>query len=94
MSSCNISVFGNFYSARLLAEELGVHTNTVMRWYRLGWLKGRRADWRRKVAPMVFLEDDIVDFLKGHCELFDGHKIPNVYFKNVVLGALSDRQPT
>lgn len=42
---------------------------------------------------MVFVEDDIVRFLKVHCDFFVGRKIPNVYFKNIVLDALPDSEP-
>ena len=90
MCECGISVFSNFYSARLLAVELGSCKHTVMRWYRMGWLKGRRADWRRSVASMVFLEDDIVAFLKGYPDLLKGHKILNVFFKNIVADAAQE----
>ena len=84
MTSCRISVFDNFYSARLLASELGSCKHTVMRWYRLGYLKGRRADWRRGRIPMIFQEKDIVVFLKKYGYLLRKNKIPNIYFRNVV----------
>jgi hypothetical protein len=86
----HISIFDNFYSATLLGRELNRNKATVMQWYRKGWLKGKVADWGQgyRNPPMIFVEGDIVAFLKGHCELFQGHKIPNTYFKNVVVGTL------
>ena len=84
-----VSIFDNFYSATLLGKELNRNKATVMQWYRKGWLKGRVADWGQgyRNPPMIFVEEDIVTFLKGHCELFTGHKIPNTYFKNIVSGS-------
>ncbi len=88
MSSCGISVFNNFYSARLLATELGSCKHTVMRWHRLGYLKGHKADWGRGKIPMIFQEKDIVVFLKRYGYLLRKNKIPNVYFRNVVKESL------
>jgi hypothetical protein len=81
-----MSVWSNFYTARLLGKELNRDKATIMQWYRKGWLKGRLAGFRRGYlqTPMVFIEKDIVVFLKKHSYLFTGHKIPNVYFKNIV----------
>ncbi len=86
MSRLGISVYHNFYSARLLAKELGRHNTTVMQWYNKGWLKGKRATWGRGFynSPMIFTDYGIEAFIKKHYDLFDYRKIPNHYFSRMV----------
>lgn len=76
----------NFYCYTTLAAELGRTRTIVRKWYRRGWLSGRPAPWSTSygTVPMVFLEPDIVDFLRVHYRLFDSKKVPNRYFANVV----------
>ncbi len=82
----SISVFDNFYSARLLAKELGVCHETIMKWYHKGWLKGKCAKWGRGYlnSPMIFTEYGILQFLQSHSRLFAEREIPNLYFRNVI----------
>ncbi len=81
-----VSVFDNFYSARMLGKELGRSHKTIMKWHRLGYLRGERAEWGRGYleSPMVFLEQDIVQFLNEHKALFRNSGIVHPYFKNIV----------
>ncbi len=86
-SRLHISVCGNSYSARLLAVELNRDHSTVMQWYRKGWLTGRVASWGRGFlhSPMVFLESDIVAFLKLKWQLFrDWRDVPNLFFRTIL----------
>lgn len=80
--------FDNFYTYSLLAKELGVHRATLRKYYNRGWLIGKRASWISMFGkrPMMFLEENIVQFLRDKYTLFDGRKIPNIYFRNVVKG--------
>ena len=86
LATNGVSIFSNFYTATLLGKELGRNKTTVMQWYRKGWLRGKKADWGRGYlqTPMVFVEDDIVAFLKLKYYRFDWRKIPNPFFRNVV----------
>ena len=86
LSKNHISVFSNFYTARLLAKVLGKCHNTIMNWYRAGYLKGKWAEFGRGYlqTPMVFQEKNIIEFLKGHYHLVKCEEIDHPYFKNIV----------
>jgi hypothetical protein len=74
----------------LLAQELGRSRASIRKYYKRGWLKGRQATWSWAWGkkPMVFLEDDIVQFLKDRHYLFDWRKVPNIYYRNVIKEAI------
>lgn len=76
----------NFYSYTLLSDELGKSRSRLREYHKRGWLKGKRASWSGKFGarPMMFLEDDIVEFLKQHHNLFSPKRIQNIYFRNIV----------
>jgi len=76
----------NFYSYSLLAAELGRSRATLRKYHKLGWLTGRRATWACVYGkhPMIFVEDDIVEFLKKFHHKFNWRDIPNPYFRNIV----------
>lgn len=78
--------YDNIYSYNLLSDELGRSRKTLRKYHRRGWLKGKVASWSCKWGkhPMIFLEKDIVAFLRKHFSRFDWRKIPNLYFRNVV----------
>lgn len=77
---------GNYYSCTLLAHELGRSRTSIRKYYRKGWLVGKRATWKALFGnrPLIFMEDNIVSFLKRFSRLFNWKKIPNLYFRNVV----------
>ena len=77
---------GDYYSATLLAQELGRSRTSVRKYHRKGWLVGRKATWIAKYGkhPLIFLEEHIVAFLRKFHHLFDWRKIPNLYFRNIV----------
>ena len=81
-----ISVFSNFYTARLLAQQLGKTHRTIMNWYRRGYLTGELAEFGRGYlkTPMIFLEEDIVIFLQKHYQLVKCENIEHPYFRNIV----------
>jgi transposase len=90
-----MSYFDNFYSCTTLAEELGVSRSAITKWFKQGLLKGRVANWSYSwhKKPFIFLEEDIVRFLREHCcnqrsFLHNGVLIPNRYFRNIVREAL------
>uniref|UniRef100_A0A6M3LNI1 Putative DNA binding, helix-turn-helix domain containing protein n=1 Tax=viral metagenome TaxID=1070528 RepID=A0A6M3LNI1_9ZZZZ len=87
---CGVSVFSNFYSARMLATELGKSHKTIMRWYRKGYIKGKVAEFGRGYLnpPMIFLEQDIVIFLRKYHYLFNKKKISHLYFRNIVKSSM------
>jgi hypothetical protein len=78
--------YDNFYSYSLLAAELGRSRASIRKYFSRGWLKGRKASWSSAWGkrPMIFLEKDIVSFLRRFYHLFDWHSIPNIYFRNIV----------
>jgi hypothetical protein len=88
--------YDTFYSYSLLSTELGRSRATLRKYYNRDWLVGKRAAWSCKYGkhPMIFTEDNIVDFLHKFSHLFDWKKIPNPYFRNVVKDCLLDRQST
>ena len=77
---------GCYYSCTLLSKELGLSRSSIRRYYQRGWLIGRRATWKALFGkyPLIFLEEDIVSFLRNFSHLFIWRKIPNLYFRNVV----------
>ena len=79
---------GDYYSCTMLAQELGRSRASIRKYYRKGWLVGKRATWIARFGkrPLVFVEKHIVAFLKKFNYLFDWKKIPNLYFRNVVKG--------
>ena len=87
LARSGVSIFHDFYTATLLGNELNRNKSTVMKWYKNGWLKGAKSRWTRGylTPPMIFQEENIVCFLKKHKDLFSNHKIPNLYFRNVML---------
>jgi hypothetical protein len=87
---------GDYYSMTLLSKELGRSSNTISKYHRKGWLKGKKATWRTIYwkNPYLFTENNIMEFLRGHFQLFDWKKIPNLYFKNVVKGLYNAQNAT
>ena len=83
---CGIKFKDSFYSYTTLSKELGRSRSRIRVWHKRGWIKGRWANWTTYYghAPMIFLEPDIVNFLKAHFHLFNYRRIPNKYFSNVV----------
>ena len=79
--------YDNFYSYKLLSEELGVSRTTLRKYVSKGLLQGRKAEWKSVYGhnPMIFTEEDIVTFLRGCNGTFANRKIPNDYFRNVYL---------
>ena len=88
LSRNGVSVFSNFYSARLLAKVLGKCHKTIMNWYRAGYIKGKLAGFGRGYlkTPMMFVEKDIIVFLKEHHQLVKCEEIGHPYFRNIVKG--------
>lgn len=76
----------NVYTYTCLSAELGRSRTILRKWYRRGWLVGRPATWTTYYGkrPMLFLENDIVKFLKKHYMLFKPRSMPNRYFANIV----------
>jgi len=76
----------NFYSYTLLSSELGKSRTSLRKYYRRGWLIGQLASWSSVYGkrPMVFVERNIISFLRKFYHLFDWRRIPNLYFKGVV----------
>ena len=86
-----LSLYDNIYTYLSLSKELGVSTATVRKWYRLGYLHGKRATWRCKNGraherPMIFVEADILRFLKKYpnviVPVLGDRLIPNHFFRN------------
>lgn len=77
---------GNYYTCSLLATELGRSRASIRKYYRKGWLAGRKATWKALFGkyPFIFLEEHIVAFLRKFYHLFEWRRIPNLYFRNVV----------
>ncbi len=78
--------FENIYTYALLANELGKSRASLRKYVKKGWLLGKVGTWTCKWGkhPMIFLEKNIVRFLKNHYSLFRPSSIPNLYFRNVV----------
>lgn len=85
----NIRFLDNIYTYTTLSNELGVHRKTIRIWFNKGLIKGRKANWTTYYGqrPMIFLEEDIIKFLKKYCGMIDEKRINNVFFKNVVIKA-------
>ncbi len=83
--------FDNFYTFNMIANELGKCRTTIRKYYSRGWIKGRKAHWTWAYSkrPMIFLEDNIVTFLKERYYLFNPDKVPHPFFRNIVLEAYS-----
>ena len=79
-------VFDNFYTFKILSKELGKSRTSIRKYYYKGWLVGRKASWTYlyKNHPIIFLEEDIVNFLKDKYSLFTKTYMPNHYFRNTV----------
>jgi len=77
---------GNYYSCTLLAQELGRCRASIRKYHRRGWLTGKKATWKARFGkpPLIFLEEDIIAFLKEFNRLFNWRSIPNLYFRNKV----------
>lgn len=88
-----IKMYNGFYTARMLAAELGVCHGSIMQWYKQGLLSGKQAWWRHgyKQPCMIFTEKDIVSFLRANYQKFSSRyikgKIPNPYFRSIVENA-------
>lgn len=78
--------YNNFYSASLLSKELGICRHTIVRWYKLGILRGKVAGWKNGYYHpcYIFLEQDIVGCLRRNHNYFRDRNIPNRYFSNIV----------
>jgi hypothetical protein len=89
-----ISVFNNFYSAKLLGKELNRNHVTIMDWYRKGFIKGKEAEWKMGYMnrSMIFTEDNIVSFLRNFYFKFNWRDIPNLYFRNIVKECYEQRE--
>lgn len=76
----------NVYTFKILSKELGKSKSSIRKYYYKGWLKGKRASWTYlyKNAPIIFLEEHIVKFLRAKYYLFTKYQIPNPYFRNIV----------
>ena len=81
-----IRFLDNFYTYTILAAELGRSRTGVRKWQARGWLAGRKAAWTTYYGktPMIFREEDVIKFLKGHYSLFNPRRIPNRFFANIV----------
>ena len=79
-------VFDNIYTYTLLARELGKSRTMLRRYAKRGWLVGKKANWICKWGkhPMIFLDKNIVQFLKRYHHLFNVNKVPNPYFRNII----------
>lgn len=82
------TLYDNFYSASMLAQELGKPRTTIRKYHRLGWLKGDHATWSNGIykKPLMFIEQDIIAFLIEHRDLFNWRLVPNIYFRNIIKG--------
>lgn len=89
-----IKMYDQFYTARLLADELGVCHRSIMKWHKEGLLLGKRAWWRHgyKQPCMIFTENGIVNFLRENYNKFGtryipkkgGRYVPNPYFNSII----------
>lgn len=80
----------NVYTRTILSEELGVSRKRIGYWQKKGWLNGKKTEWSWYYGqkPWMFKEEDVVTFLKAHCNLFPNNGIPNRYFRNIVQKSL------
>ena len=78
---------GDFYTYSSLSKELGKSRSTLRKYYNKGRIKGRRCTWSCKWGKyaMMFLEKDIISFLKKFYYLFDFHKMQPSYFRHIVI---------
>ena len=76
----------NFYTARTLAQVLGVPTpSTIILWKKKGWLRGKRSGKSQsKKRLWCFTESDIVSCLKEHPWLVDLKRMEPHYFRSIV----------
>jgi len=77
----------NFYSARELARALGVpDSKTIVNWALAGWIPVRKSVVRAgKFRAWLFRDKNIVKFLQEKPWLFDLAKMPEHYFRTIVL---------
>jgi len=87
MHAEKISIFDNYYSANLLAKELGVCHGTIMKYYHKRLIRGKKSNRNMGYTnpPMIFKEENIVNFLREHENIIDIRKIQHPYFKNIVV---------
>lgn len=82
----HVNMLGNFYSARMVADLLGVGcSKTVIAWLEKGWLTGRRSPVR--LGPYQvwqFEEQDVVDCLRKYPWLAHRERMPEHYFRSIV----------
>jgi hypothetical protein len=85
-SKCKMKLYDNMITLRVLAKELNKSHGTVNKWVKRGWIKCDRAYFKGLygINPIIFLEEDIVEFLKKYYEQFNPSKIPNLFFRNVI----------
>ena len=88
-----LKYFSNVYSQTLLASELGVSRRVIRKWFMRSWLRGKMSSWVSGYGNrvMLFTQQDIEKFLKAHADRFEGRKIPNVFFRNLVESCLKER---
>lgn len=84
----------NFYSGRELARALGVpDSKTIMNWALAGWIPVRKSVVRQgPFRAWLFREKHIVKFLREKPWLFDQKKMPEHYFRSIVM-AEYERDP-
>jgi hypothetical protein len=89
MNRSGIRLLETGYTCTCLARELGRARLTLWKWRSKGWIKGRIAEWKTRYGthPVIFMEDEIVRFLKRFAHLFNPRAVPNRYFANVIAEA-------
>jgi hypothetical protein len=82
-----MSLYSNFYTCRSLGKELGRDKDVILKWANKGLIPYKRAAFKGRygTTPYVFLESDIVKFLRSYYYKFSPHKIEHPYFKNIVI---------
>lgn len=89
-----IRLTDNFYSSNLLGRELGKSPTTIMEFHRQGCLEGKVSEnhWGYMRPPMMFMEVDVVKFLKNYGHKFNINKVANLYFKNIIKEIIRERR--
>jgi hypothetical protein len=84
-----LSLYDNFYTCRQLGKELNVRLTYISRWANRNLIGSKRAFFKGLYGrtPMIFMEEDIVQFLKDYYFLFTPNKIAHPYFRNIVKDA-------
>ncbi len=82
----DINQRSNIYTARALAQELGVScAKTIVAWYDRGYLKGQPAPFKYGLNHVWFFDyDDIIECLENRPWLCNLRRMPESYFKSIV----------